>query len=135
MNNHLRSRYVWSVLAGGVLFLSALPDKSWLAQFITPYDTDHWVRFLAYAAIASIPCAVWRIRSCVLCCLLAGGFSVACGVLHTIAGGPVNAIERILPDIFGLAAGALLGLNIRLLRNSTRTVAGVAQERRRQTMS
>lgn len=135
MNNHLRLRYAWVVLTGGVFIMSALPAGSWLGQVTAPYCTNPWLRFVAYAAIVSIPCAQGRIRSCLLSCLLAAGFSIACGVLHTDAGGPADAMGRILPDIFGLAAGALLGLNIRLLRSSARTVADVAPERRRQTIS
>ena len=81
MNNHLRLRSAWDVLAGGVLIMSALPGGSWLGQVTVPYCPNRWVHFLVYAAVASIPCAAWRTKRGVLCCLSVVGFSVVCGLL------------------------------------------------------
>ena len=118
MNKQRRLCYVWGVLACGVLFISALPGISRLGQITAPYVANHWVRFLVYAAVASIPCAAWRTRRCALCCLLAAGFSVVCGLVHAIASRPADAMENIVPDLFGVTAGVLLGLNLRFIRNS-----------------
>jgi hypothetical protein len=135
MNNRHRSYYVWGVLAGGVMFISVLPSGSWLGQVTAPYCANPWVRFLAYAAVAAIPYAAWRMRWGILCSLLAAGFSVAYGLFHTIGGGPAGAMQNIPPDLFGVAAGVLLGLNLRFIRNSAEAAAGIATERRRPTVS
>ena len=118
MNNHLRLRSAWDVLAGGVLIMSALLGGSWLGQVIVPYCPNRWVHFLVYAAVTSIPCAAWRTKRGVLCSLSVIGFSVVCGFFLAIACRQENGLENVFSDLFGIAAGVLLGLNLRLMGGS-----------------
>jgi hypothetical protein len=118
MNNRLRLRSPWDVLAGGVLIMSVLLGGSWLGQVTAPYCPNRWIHFLVYAAVTSIPCAAWRTKRGVLCSLSVIGFSVVCGFFLAIAGRPENGLENVFSDLFGIAAGVLLGLNLRLMGGS-----------------
>lgn len=134
MNNHLRLRYVWAVLAAGVLFFSALSGASWLGQVTVPYCPSRWIHFLVYAAVTSIPCTAWCKKRSVLFCLSVVAFSAVCELLLAIAGRPARGLENAVSDFFGIAAGVLLGLNLRLSRSSAGMVSGMSQEKRRPTM-
>jgi hypothetical protein len=133
MNNQLRLRCAWGVLAGGILLISTLPGIGRLGQAIAPYCTNQWTHFLVYAALATIPCAACRVRRGILCCFLVVGLSVVCGVLHGITAGPAGISENILSDFFGIAAGVLLGMNLRVMSASAGAGAGMPQDRRQST--
>lgn len=128
MNNHLRLRSAWDVLAGGVLIMSALLGGSWLSQVTVPYCPNRWVHFLVYAAVTSIPCAAWRTKRGVLCSLSVIGFSVVCGFFLAVACRQENGLENVFSDLFGIAAGVLLGLNLRFM-------GGSANNRRHETQA
>lgn len=134
MNNRLRLGFAWGVLAGAALFISVLPGGRWLGQVTAAYFPARWVHFLVYAAVTSIPCAAWRTKKIVLVGLSFIGLSVACDLLLTLAARPGRSLENVFSDLFGIAAGVLFGLNLRLSRNSAKTVAGMTQDKRRSTM-
>ncbi len=131
MNNHLRLRYAWGALAAGVLIMSALPGRIWIGPVTLPYCPSRWVHFLVYVAVTSIPCAAWRTKSGVLCCLSVIAFSVVRVFFFAVAGSTANGLENVFSDLFGIAAGILLGLNLRVMGSSAGTVAGMKQNRRR----
>lgn len=113
MANKLRSCYAWSVLVGGIMFMSLLPCRSWLYQVLSAYYASDWTRFLVYAAAASIPCAAWRTKRRMLYALLVVILSIVTEVLRAMASGPSVHPELIPADLLGMAAGVLLGLNLR----------------------
>jgi uncharacterized membrane protein YccC len=133
VTNHLRLRFAWAVLAAGVLLLSVPPIGSWLSQVVAPYLTSRWLHFLAYAALTAIPCFAWRTKKGVLFSLSVVGLCVAFELSLTIANGPAVDLERVFSDCFGIAAGILLGVNLRLSRSSAGKVADMTQADRRPT--
>lgn len=119
MNNRLRLCSPWDVLVGGVLIMSLLLGGSWLGQAIAPYCPSRWVDFLVYAAVTSIICSARRTKMGVLCSLSAIGCSAVCGFFLAIACRQQNGLENVFSDLFGIAAGVLLGWNLRLMGSSS----------------
>jgi hypothetical protein len=118
--------YVWCVLVGGIFLASILPGDSSVYQFISVYDTNRWVHFLGYASIAAIPVAKWKPRARVLLSLLPALISIALEVLQTHDSAPVSFLQNVPADFFGLAAGILLGMNLRVMHNSAKSLSDVS---------
>jgi len=134
MTTKLRFRLAWGALAFGILFMSLLPGRSGLYHILSAYYASDWTRFLVFAAAASVPCAAWRTRKRVLYALLVVVLSVVLEALRAIHTGPVVHPELIPSDLFGIAAGVLLGLNLRLMNSSAGAEAGLPEGQRRSTI-
>ena len=134
MNRDVQLRCIWGALAIGMLAISVLPSATHLDPLSAAYGTDKWVHFLAYAVVTSIPCTAWRTKRNVLFCLAVVAFCVLCELLSTMAGRPARGPENVISDLFGIAAGVLLGLNLRYSRNSAGIRSSVPQEEHRPTM-
>lgn len=134
MTTKLRFRYAWILLAGGNLFMSLLPGRSWLYQVLSAYYASDWTRFLVYAAAASIPCAAWRTKRRMLYSLLVVILSIVSEVLRALVLGPSVHPELIPADLFGIAAGVLLGLNLRHMSASAGSDAALTESQRRSTI-
>lgn len=93
--------------------MSVIPDNTRLGIFFARHLTNPWVLFLACAAIAALPSMTWSFRTWLLSCL-ALFCALLCGIPHFFFGWPGGATQRIIPDLFGIAAGVLLGLNLQM---------------------
>jgi hypothetical protein len=114
MINRLWLRCVWALLVAGALLISFLGNV-----LFTSSPANRWLHFLVYAAVTSIPCAVWRGKGAVVfslaivaCCVMSGA-AIAIGNWHGVRA------ESSVSDFFGIAAGVLLGMNLRLSRNAS----------------
>jgi hypothetical protein len=116
------------VLAGGIFLASILPGNSSTYQFIAAFDANRWVHFLAYASISTIPFATWKSKVNMFLSLLPAVISIALEGLQTHVSGPALCVLNVPADLFGLAAGVLLGMNIRVMRNSASSLRGVSSD-------
>ena len=114
--------YLWCLLTGGIVFVSFLPGNSRIYHAIAGYDSNRWVHFLAYALAAAIPVASTRRRAIVLLSFLPAMTSIVLEVLKAQSSGPFPRSQNIAADLFGAAAGILLGLNLRMMRHATRSL-------------
>jgi 4-amino-4-deoxy-L-arabinose transferase-like glycosyltransferase len=106
----------WLTLICSILVVTNLPGRSWLYQVMFPYNYNRWLHFIAYATIAAIPVVAWRRWSIVLASVVAALLVVALGSLQTFLPNHMDRPQPALPDLFGIAAGILLGLNLRMMR-------------------
>jgi putative effector of murein hydrolase len=111
-------RVLWCALLVAALILSNLPAEGWPYASITYYASNHWFHFLLYAAIVAIPVTIWKKKYRFMLSLVAVLLVIALGSLQTFIPGHQNRSQNALPDLFGFAAGVLLGLNLRMLRGS-----------------
>jgi hypothetical protein len=114
--------YLWCVLTVGIVLISILPGSSWIYHFLAAYDSNRWAHFLAYGAVAAIPVAAWKRKASILLSLIPAIISIVLGSWQ--AHNPVLMVrtQNVPADLFGIAAGVLLGLNIRVMRNSEKPV-------------
>src|SRR5580658_10495252 len=110
-------RVLWCALLVAALVLSNLPAEGWPYASITLYASNHWFHFLLYAAIVAIPVTVWKKKYRFMLSLVAVLLVIALGSLQTFIPGHQNRSQNAMPDLFGVAAGVLLGLNLRLARD------------------
>jgi hypothetical protein len=114
-----RLLYLWClVVTGGIISVSVLHSGRPLYQQLAIYGSNRWVHFVAYALLLTIPIAIWQRKSSVLLSFVPALIGIA---LESFRAGPPwsSTIAQTIPaDLFGVAAGILLGLNIRTLRNS-----------------
>jgi putative effector of murein hydrolase len=108
-------RVLWCSLLGAALILSNLPTEGWPYEAITPYASNHWFRFLLYTAIVAIPVTTWKRKYRFMLSLVAVLLVIALGSLQTFIPGHRNRSQNAMPDLFGVAAGVLLGLNLRMI--------------------
>jgi len=111
-------RAVWCTLLGAALVVTNLPSEGWPFAAITQYASNHWVHFLLYAGIVAIPVTIWRRKYRFMLSLVAVLLVIALGSLQTFIPGHQNRSQNAMPDLFGVAAGVLLGLNLRMMHQS-----------------
>lgn len=117
----MRLRYLWCVLIGGIFFMSILPGNSSIYQVVATHGLNRWVHFLAYGAVASIPVAAWRRRGTILFSLFIVMLGTVLESLQAFVPGLTARTRILLADLFGVAAGILLGLNVRVMFNSAKS--------------
>lgn len=115
---------MWGALLGTALILSNLPAVGWPYAGITYHASNHWFHFLLYAVIVTIPVTVWKNKYRFMLSLVAVLLVIALGSLQTFIPGHANRSQNALPDLFGVAAGVLLGLNLRMIREPRSLAAG-----------
>ena len=116
MSKSWQLRDSWFGLVISVLLVTNLPGRSWLYHAMFPYNSNHWLHFITYAVIATIPVVAWRRWSIILSSLVAILLVVALGSLQAFLPGHMTRPQPAMPDLFGIAAGILLGLNLRMMR-------------------
>jgi len=116
-------RVVWCSMLGAALVFSNLPTKGSPYEEISVYSSNHWFHFILYAAIVAIPVTMWKRKYRFMLSLVAVLLVIALGSLQTFIPGHFNRSQNAMPDLFGVAAGVLLGLNLRMIRDP-RPIAG-----------
>ncbi len=122
MLKNKRLAYLWCFLIGGIFLISILRGSNWNYHSIAVYDSSRWAHFLAYVLVAAIPVVAWKYRRDVAFCLVPVVMNIAFESLLAHLPGSVVRAQNISADLFGTAAGILLGLNIRVMRNSAKSL-------------
>jgi putative effector of murein hydrolase len=110
-------RIVWCCLLCAALILSNLPGAGWPYESISQFSSNHWFHFLLYATIVAVPVTLWKRKYRFMLSLVAVLVVIALGSIQTFVPGHANRSQNAMPDLFGVAAGALLGLNLRMHRS------------------
>jgi len=131
VNSQSLLRYIWCLLVAGILLISCLPARGWLYQFLVPYFETTWTRFFIYSVVTSIPFVVWLDRKHVIYSFMVGLLAAAAEILSAIGLGKGGHQVDILPELFGVAAGILLGLNLRRMRTTLQKSAQITQKQDR----
>ena len=114
--------YLWCLVIGGVFLLSILRGDPSTHHFLAAWDSSRWLHFLAYTLITAIPVAACRYRRDVLFCLVPVIMSITFESLQTHVPGLTVRTQIVVAGLFGIAAGILLGLNIRVMQSSVRSL-------------
>jgi hypothetical protein len=117
-----------------VVLISLLPGSIWIYHFLAAYDSNRWGHFLAYASVATIPVAAWKRRTSILISLVPAIISIALELWQAHIPGPMVRAWNVPADLFGFAAGILLGMNIRVMHNSEKTIDNVGSDSSRSAM-
>lgn len=115
-----RVSYLWGVLAAAVLVASIIPPAIWIDQMIGNSDIGRWVHFLSYAAIIVIPFAGCRKRKGVVLALLVIMGGIILQSLEMLIPGWLPRPQNIVANMFGVGAGILLGVNLRMMRSQAK---------------
>jgi membrane associated rhomboid family serine protease len=87
-----------------------------------------WARFLVYAFAASIPFVVWQRKQHVIYSFVIVVLVAVFEILCALAVGRDGHQVDVFAELFGVAAGILLGLNLRRMRASARRSAQISQK-------
>jgi len=117
-----RTFYLWCVLMSGLILITVLPDSAALHNLVAGFDSNRWAHFISYTAVITIPVALWRRRIGVILSLLPVLLAMALEFLPIHVQGEMAHTQSIPADLFGIAAGILLGLNIRAMRRSAKAI-------------
>jgi hypothetical protein len=114
INSWLRAS--WFSLIAAIALLSLLPRSSSLLPLLGPYLDRGWAHFLVYACAATLCMLAWKSRTAMF--LVSGLFLLSVGLqlLHNFSIGIGADSFAIIVNLFGTAAGVLLGLNLHTLR-------------------
>ena len=107
---------IWCVLILAIVWIAVLPSDSLVHHLAVEYDSNRWLRFLAYASIVAIPVSSWRTRTRIAISVMPALIGMGLEVWQTHVHGAFGRSENVTPDLFGIAAGVLFGLNIRMMR-------------------
>lgn len=112
-------RYFWYLLAAGIVCMSIFSGSNWMAKAAVGYNLTRWVHFLAYVTLVAIPVVAWRKGIGLLFPLIIGMTGFAVELLQTFRPGSSFRPQNAIADAFGICAGILLGLNLRMMRIAT----------------
>jgi hypothetical protein len=126
MSQNAAFQRAWCVLAGGVVLLSIIPGRGGTYEAFSSMDSNRWVHFLMYLAIATIPVGRWSWRTALLFAAAFAALGFGGEYLRALVPDLVGRPQNALADLFGVAAGILLGLNIRMLTITKSTTNGPA---------
>jgi hypothetical protein len=111
---------IWCVLILSIAWIAVLPSDNLIHHLAVEYDSNRWLRFLAYASIVAIPVSSWRTRTAIAISVIPALVGMALEVRQAHIHGLFGRPENVTPDLFGIAAGVLFGLNIRVMRKSAK---------------
>lgn len=114
--------YLWCTLLTALILLTVLPDNFLLHDLVTGFDSNRWAHFIAYACVIAIPFVLLRRRTLVPISMLPAFFAIGLEFLPIYVPGEMPHARSIAADFFGVGAGILLGLNIRLMRTSAKNL-------------
>jgi hypothetical protein len=100
--------------------MSTPSAAGWIDHFIGVNNFNSWAHFLAFAAVATIPVAAWRQRTNQLLSLIFIFVGIAIELMPSFVPGAFVRPQNAPADLFGVGAGILLGLNLRMLRTASR---------------
>ena len=126
--------YIWCALAAGVILVSTLPGGGWVDQTLGNSDISRWAHFMAYATVVVIPFLACRKAKSVflpLAVVLAG---IMLETVETLIPGSAVHPQNVLANMFGVGAGILLGINLRMMRNAARADKKLDIENSRPTL-
>ena len=115
---------IWCVLILAIIWIAVLPSDSLVHHLAVEYDSNRWLRFLAYAFIVAIPVSSWKTRTKIVISLIPALMGMAFELWPVHVAGHLGRPENVTPDLFGFAAGVLFGLNIRVMRKSAKPSNG-----------
>jgi hypothetical protein len=109
--------YLWCTLAGGIALVAILNGNSLIYQSIAEYDSNRWIHFLTYASLVAIPFAVWKHKWSLLFSFIPPILGIMLESLQSHVPSATVHAQNIPADLFGVAAGILLGLNLRAMHS------------------
>jgi hypothetical protein len=115
---------IWCVLIFTIVWVAFLPVNSSIHHFAVQYDSNRWLRFLVYASISAIPVSSWRSRVTIGISLLVPGLGMCLELWQAHIQAHSGLSINITPDLFGIAAGVLFGMNIRVMRKAAMKAGG-----------
>jgi hypothetical protein len=108
----------WSSLIFCVFLFEVIPGPNWIYASVANFDKNRWLHFLVYMAVVAIPFAAWKNKINVLLSLIPPFVTYALEYVQSSLYGPHIRYRNLSADVFGIAAGILLGLNLRVLQSS-----------------
>jgi hypothetical protein len=121
-------RGAWFTLIVAIALVSLLPRTASYLPILGPYLDRGWAHFMVYGCAATLCMLAWRSRTALF--LASGLFLLSVGTqfLHSFKVGLDPDSFSIVVNMFGIAAGILLGLNLVTLRSRLKqrvTVGGM----------
>jgi len=113
-------RGAWYVLSAMILWASCLPFSSWTRQVLATSVSSIWIHFIVYAIVAMIPVWACTRKSAALLCLSLTGATIVIELVRFLLADQVGDVQLVAAHMFGIAAGILLGLNLRMMYASVR---------------
>jgi hypothetical protein len=109
-------RAAWFTLIMAIALLSLFPRGGSYLPLLGPYVDRGWAHFTVYACAATLCMLAWKNRTAMF--LASGLFLLSVGLhlLHNFRAGIGADSFAIIVNLFGTAAGVLLGLNLHTLR-------------------
>ncbi len=122
-----RLRIMWCLLICGVLLLSTPYEANRLDHFIGINNMNSWAHFLAYAVVSTIPVAAWKHKTDQLLSLILSLVGITLELTPVFIQGAIMRPQNASADMFGVGAGILLGLNLRMMSNSVKPINEAGQ--------
>jgi hypothetical protein len=127
MSKNNRVFYCWCALIGGIITVAVVPHGSWIYRYITDCDSNRWAHFLAYALVVTLPFSGWRHWKSLLLSFIPVFMCIALETLQAKVTGSTARAYNVPADLFGVAAGVLLGLNIRAMCKSVNPLSNTSR--------
>jgi hypothetical protein len=122
--------FVWCVLICDIYGLILLNCWRLNYYFLAALDSSRWFHFIIYTIAATIPLVVLKKVRYVIASFVPLAIAVAAEAFRSDVSSSALRSQTVPADLFGFAAGILLGLNICTLRRSTKALGNGNREPR-----
>ena len=102
----------WCVLIALIALTSLFSGEIMHKPPLNEYIDSGWAHFFAYMAAAALPLLTWKRRTGLAVALGVAILSVLFQILRGLVAGSVVDFDATVINLFGIAAGILLGLNL-----------------------
>jgi VanZ family protein len=123
-----RLQFYWLLLAGTILLISLLPHPPIPSTPLGTFLSSSWAHFLVYLGVSVLPLLAWPRKTGLMISLGVAVISVGVEILRGLFIYRSVQVEDIVVNLFGVAAGILLGWNILTLRSRIDSSTASAQQ-------
>ena len=114
--------FIWCVLICGIYGLLLLSYWRLNYYFFVTLDSSRWFHFMIYSIAATIPLLILKKVRYVIASFVPLAIAMATEAFRFDVPSTTLRSQTVPADLFGIAAGVLLGLNLCTLRSSARAL-------------
>jgi len=119
----------WCVLIAAIAVASLFSGEIMHKPPLNAYIDSGWAHFFAYMAAAALPLLAWKRRTGIAISLGVAILSVVFQILRGLVAGRVFDFDATVINLFGIAAGILLGFNLITHRSRSKEQLASTAER------
>jgi len=119
---------IWGMTVAAIGLFLLVPSISLASENVKFFFKNDWVHFALFIFVVSVPCVLARSRKHLMWGIAVASVLAAAEAVHGAFIEAKQVLDVFGADLFGIVAGILLGLNLRMLNSASVSAADRQQE-------